>query len=996
MSQLAIDSEKEEHIDDTRPRKAVGLFARSIDNTSVFELSAVSTATGYALLTSQVDPASSSGGVTTVFQGGAPWQSLVTVNNFPGVLSLASGQEIKSLATIVNTVDIALPNGLLDSFGHMIIGDINNDIDVQFYRATSDSNLSNIITETEASGGTASKSNGMATFATTTTNNSRAKGVSLVPSVYTAGAEVYAIFTAAFPTATSGTGSYRRIGLYNDFTDGLFIGYETTDTFGISILKGGSQTTTLKANFSIDTLVGGAGSKFTRNGTPEAIDLTKLNVFRIRFGWVGSAPIIFEVLSPDGKWVQFHKILQPNLAAVPSLNTADLYFTCDVATGTSGNAQSILTNCWGAGTTQKLRKISDTVSNDTLAGLTRAVITGQTTGGGGSYVNVKVNPSGTLETNANQGGTWSVGVTGLVSLASGTEVRSLATVLNWPTTLVSLASGTEVRSLTTILPRTDYIGLVSVSGNVAVSNFVAPNLGNVTLNASSAHIGSVSIFGTVSSTPGNVTLNPSSAHIGSVSIFGTVQSTPGMTTLFPGPNQIGSVSISGTPTIFIGTPTIFAVVNTDGTTVTANQGTSPWVTSVSNLISLASGTEMRSLTTVLNFPTLSPVTATNLDIRDLTSASDTIGAVQSGSWDIRSLLSTATLYAVVNTGAVGNTNALATLLAGPNQIGSVTISNIPAVTQSGSWDVRSLLSLASVYGKVDLGSSSDIRSVLSVASIYGNVGVIGTVAVTQSGTWDEVGINDSGNSITVDGNVGITGLVSLASGTELRSLTTILPRTDYIGLVSVSGNVAVSSIAAGDNNIGNVDLASAIPAGTAQIGSVTVSNTLTVASHEVTNAGTFAVQATQAGSWDVRSLLSAATLYAVVNTGAVGNTNALATLLAGPNQIGSVTISHPVNSFATVTPILSSTVVNFMVSCASGKVTQFPDNAVRQGIIQADSTNVSNAFIGNSAVTSGIGGARGIELQPGQGSGIEIDNTNKLYLALATGASGMVSFFGSG
>lgn len=290
----------------------------------------------------------------------------------------------------------SLPNGLLDSFGHLIIGEINNDIDVQFYRATSDSNLSNIITETEANGGTASRSNGMATFAATATANSRAKGVSLVPVVYTAGAEVYAIFTAAFPTATGGAGSYRRIGLYNDLTDGLLIGYETTGTFGVSIIKGGVQTTTLKASFSNDTLVGGAGSKFTRAGVPEAIDLTKLNVFRIRFGWVGSAPIKFEVLSPDGKWVLFHTILQPNLAAIPSLNTADIYFTCDVNSGTSGNSQSILSNCWGAGTTQKLRKITDTITSNTLAGLTRSVITGETTGGGGGFVNVKVTPSGAL------------------------------------------------------------------------------------------------------------------------------------------------------------------------------------------------------------------------------------------------------------------------------------------------------------------------------------------------------------------------------------------------------------------------------------------------------------------------------------------------------------------------------------------------------------------------------------------------------------------------
>lgn len=39
--------------------------------------------------------------------------------------------------------------------------------------------------------------------------------------------------------------------------------------------------------------------------------------------------------------------------------------------------------------------------------------------------------------------------------------------------------------------------------------------------------------------------------------------------------------------------------------------------------------------------------------------------------------------------------------------------------------------------KVNLGADNDVT-------------VTGTVAVTQSGTWDEVGINDSGNSITVD------------------------------------------------------------------------------------------------------------------------------------------------------------------------------------------------------------------------------------------------------
>lgn len=53
--------------------------------------------------------------------------------------------------------------------------------------------------------------------------------------------------------------------------------------------------------------------------------------------------------------------------------------------------------------------------------------------------------------------------------------------------------------------------------------------------------------------------------------------------------------------------------------------------------------------------------------------------------------------------------------------------------------------------KVDLGADNDVT-------------VTGTVAVTQSGTWDEVGINDSGNSITVDAPVGTPVNVRLSDG----------------------------------------------------------------------------------------------------------------------------------------------------------------------------------------------------------------------------------------
>ena len=96
--------------------------------------------------------------------------------------------------------------------------------------------------------------------------------------------------------------------------------------------------------------------------------------------------------------------------------------------------------------------------------------------------------------------------------------------------------------------------------------------------------------------------------------------------------------------------------------------------------------------------------------------------------------------------------------------------------------------------------------------------------VTQSGTWDEVGINDSGNSITVDN----AQLSVVGSGTEATAMRVTIA-TDSTGVLSVDdngasltvdvgtalpagtnniGDVDILTIAAGDNNIGNVDIVS--------------------------------------------------------------------------------------------------------------------------------------------------------------------------------------------
>lgn len=71
---------------------------------------------------------------------------------------------------------------------------------------------------------------------------------------------------------------------------------------------------------------------------------------------------------------------------------------------------------------------------------------------------------------------------------------------------------------------------------------------------------------------------------------------------------------------------------------------------------------------------------------------------------------------------------------------------------------------------VDLGANNDVT-------------ITGTVAVTQSGTWDEVGINDSGNSITVDNST----LSVVGGGTEATAMRVTIA-SDSTGLVSVDDN----------------------------------------------------------------------------------------------------------------------------------------------------------------------------------------------------------------
>lgn len=469
-----------------------------------------------------------------------------------------------------------------DIFGTAVTTSRYNQLEISFDTSPSSSLITNT-TSGGGSGGSITNSNGHELYSSGTATTSQAKGVSTQSVKYRPGSEVYSYFTAAFTTPTSAN-SYQRIGIY-DTNNGFFIGYNGT-SFGVTLRTGAADTFTARASWNGDPLDGTSGSKFTRNGVPEAINFTYSNVYRIRFGWLGSASIYFEVLSPDEEWIIFNTIRVPNTQLNPSIQNPDLPMTIDVKK-TSADATNLVmaTGCWAAGASSNVQPITTTLTDNSLATLTRAVITGYSSAGGGSYNNVKVTPSGSL--------TVAIGdITGIVG--QNTMANSI------PVVIASNQSAVPVS------------GSVTVSGTVAATQSGTWNINNIT--------GTVSLptgaatEATLLSLDGKVTTT-----VNGIKVDGSAVTQP----------ISGSVSVSNFP----------ATQPVSGT-VTANQGGTWNLNNISGTISLPTGAATESTLSTLNgkVPSGLTVTSTRLlvDGSGVTQpVSGTVAATQSGNWSTR-------------------------------------------------------------------------------------------------------------------------------------------------------------------------------------------------------------------------------------------------------------------------------------------------------------------------------------------------------------------------
>ncbi len=235
-------------------------------------------------------------------------------------------------------------------FGEGIVMPRINRMQADFSQALANNDVTSTITGV---GGTTAQALGEATMNTGVGVLATSARLQTNQSIrYAPGREIYSLFTARFSASSpSGAGEQQRIGLYDD-NNGFFLGYQG-NTFGFTVRSGGVDTFTALTAANGDPLNGTFLSRFSRGGVLEAMNPLFKNVWRIRFGWLGSSVVHFEIQSPDGEWMTVHTIQQPNLAVTPSIQNPNLPMRAEVIKGAAdATPLTIGTGSWAAGIVQ--------------------------------------------------------------------------------------------------------------------------------------------------------------------------------------------------------------------------------------------------------------------------------------------------------------------------------------------------------------------------------------------------------------------------------------------------------------------------------------------------------------------------------------------------------------------------------------------------------------------------------------------------------------------
>lgn len=254
-------------------------------------------------------------------------------------------------------------------YGQLIVGQYLEQILCKFDY----SNSTHDVTATTSGTGATSNANAMATV-------SCGAGVGLGKLVstryvaYRPAHEVHTYFTALFSSGQDAN-TYQRIGLY-DITEGFWLGYSGT-SFGVAYRTGTTDTFIASISFNKDKLDGTGSSGFT-------LDTTKLNQYKINYGWLGAAPITYSVYGGNSLgWIVFHVIDPTNTLTVPITLSPSNPITMEAGRTSGAGAVTLSTASWNAGTVQGEhthaghRVFASKISATLSAGVTSYVVTFQ-------------------------------------------------------------------------------------------------------------------------------------------------------------------------------------------------------------------------------------------------------------------------------------------------------------------------------------------------------------------------------------------------------------------------------------------------------------------------------------------------------------------------------------------------------------------------------------------------------------------------------------------
>ena len=210
------------------------------------------------------------------------------------------------------------------AFGELVVGQMYPQFQGSFEYTVDNTDLT---VNTVVNGGTVTQASGMGIVGTSTTTASSAELRTKTHARYRAGLGGVARFTALFTTGVVGTEQY--VGIMDKangsaaFANGLAIGYDGA-TFGAHRFQNDTKITIALADCD-DPLDGTGASGMT-------IDTTKLNVFEIRFQYLGAGIIQYCVEDDStGLFVEFHRVLYANFNTEPSTHNPNYHFTMWVA-----------------------------------------------------------------------------------------------------------------------------------------------------------------------------------------------------------------------------------------------------------------------------------------------------------------------------------------------------------------------------------------------------------------------------------------------------------------------------------------------------------------------------------------------------------------------------------------------------------------------------------------------------------------------------------------